>query len=116
VKVSARHGQLGDEMYQQIREKAEKLLTYFDRVAMIEVTIDLRGDAKKAEILLNAEHKHDFVARAEAADPLQAVAAAVDKMKQQIKHYKDKIQDHRRDPSHNGSPAPAPTRKPAAPE
>jgi putative sigma-54 modulation protein len=115
VKVSARHGQLGDEMHQQIREKAEKLLTYFDRVALIEVTIDLRGESKKAEILLNAEHKHDFVAHAEAADPLQAVAAAVDKMKQQIKHYKDRIQDHRRDPSHNGGPAAAP-RKPAAPE
>ena len=100
VKVSARHGQLGDEMYQQIRDKAEKLLTYFDRVTMIEVTVDLRGEAKKAEILLNAEHKHDFVSRAESPDPLLAVAAAVDKMKQQITHYKEKIQDHRRDPAH----------------
>lgn len=102
VKVSARHGHLGDELHQQIQDRAEKLLHYFDRVAMIEVTIDLRGDDKKAEVLLNAEHKHDFVARAEAPDPLQAVAAAVDKMKQQLTHYKEKIQDHRRAPSHNG--------------
>ena len=103
VKVSARHGHLGDEMNQQIQERAEKLLHYFDRVAMIEVTLDLRGESKKAEVLLNAEHKHDFVAHAEAADPLQAVAAAVDKMKQQIKHYKERLQDHRRDPSHGGT-------------
>jgi len=102
VKVSARHGHLGDELHQQITEKAEKLLHYFDRVALIEVTLDLRGEEKMAEILLNAEHKHDFVARGEAADPLQAVVAAVDKMKQQINHYKEKLQDHRRDPSHNG--------------
>ena len=26
---------------------------------------------------------------------------AADKIKQQIKHYKEKLQDHRRDPSHN---------------
>ena len=106
VKVSARHGQLGDDLHRQIEDKAQKLLHYFDRVAQIEVTIDLRGDAKKAEILLNAEHKHDFVARGEAADPLQAVAAAVDKMKQQIRHYKERIQDHRRDPSHNNNGGP----------
>lgn len=102
VKVSARHGHLGDELHGQVTEKAEKLLHLFDRVSLIEVTIDLRGDDKKAEVLLNAEHKHDFVARAEAADPLQAVAAAIEKMKQQIRHYKEKIQDHRRAPSHGG--------------
>jgi putative sigma-54 modulation protein len=108
VKVTARHGHLGEDIQQMIREKAEKLLHYFDRVSLIEVTIDLRGEAKRAEILLNAEHKHDFIAQAEAADPVLAVAAATDKMKQQIKHYKEKLQDHRRDPSHNGGGAVAP--------
>jgi putative sigma-54 modulation protein len=106
IKVSARHGQLGDELHKQVQDKAEKLLHYFDRVTLIEVTLDLRGEEKKAEILLNAEHKHDFVARGMAADPLHAVMAAVDRMKQQIKHYKEKLQDHRRDPSHNGGPTP----------
>ena len=27
---------------------------------------------------------------------------AIDKIKQQIKHYKEKLQDHRRDPSTGG--------------
>lgn len=102
VKVSARHGHLDEAQLQQIREKAEKLLTFFDRVTMIEVTIDMRGEAKKAEILVNAEHKHDFVARAEAADILPAVAAAIDRAKSQLSHYKERVQEHRRDPSHNG--------------
>jgi len=102
VKVSARHGHLADDTQQMIREKAEKLLHFFDRVSQIEVTIDLRGEAKRAEVLLNAEHKHDFVAQADGPDPVQAVAAAVEKMKQQVKHYKEKIQDHRRDASPGG--------------
>jgi len=32
---------------------------------------------------------------------LTALNLAADKIKQQIKHYKEKLQDHRRDPSHN---------------
>ncbi len=102
VKVSVRHGQLDDAVQADIREKAEKLLHYFERVSLIEVTLDLRGLEKKAEILLNAEHKHDFVAQAEAEDVIVAMTAAVEKMKHQINHYKEKIQDHRRAPSHGG--------------
>jgi putative sigma-54 modulation protein len=102
VKVSARHGHLDETAQAEIREKAEKLLHFFERVSQIEVTVDLRGLEKKAEILLNAEHKHDFVSAGEAADLMAAVTIAVDKMKQQIKHYKEKIQDHRRNPSHGG--------------
>ncbi len=100
IKVSARHGHLDAATHEKIREKVEKLLHYFERVSQIEVTVDLSGDEKKAEILLNAEHKHDFVAHAQAPDVLTAVAASIDKMKIQLNHYKEKIQDHRRDPAH----------------
>jgi putative sigma-54 modulation protein len=43
-----RHGHLNDSAQQFIREKAEKLMHYFDRLTMIEVTVDLRGDEKHA--------------------------------------------------------------------
>jgi putative sigma-54 modulation protein len=106
VKVSARHGQLSDEHQAEIAEKAEKLLTYFERISMIEVTVDLANhDTKhqmKVEILVNAEHKHDFVAHHSDPDLSAAVNGAIDKIKQQVKHYKEKVQDHRRNPSHGG--------------
>lgn len=106
VKVSARHGQLSDEHQAEIAEKAEKLLHYFERISMIEVTIDLSEHAhphqKKVEILVNAEHKHDFVAHHTDPDLTAAVNGAIDKIKQQVKHYKEKVQDHRRNPSHGG--------------
>lgn len=106
VKVSARHGQLSDEHQAEIAEKAEKLLHYFERISMIEVTVDLADhDAKrqkKVEILVNAEHKHDFVAHHSDEDLGAAVNGAIDKIKQQVKHYKEKVQDHRRNPSHGG--------------
>lgn len=106
VKVSARHGHLTEEQAAPLREKAEKLLTFFDRLTFIEVTVDFHKtkttDALSVEILATAEHKHEFVGRGEGADLAVALHAASDKVTQQIKHYKERVQDHRRDPSHNG--------------
>lgn len=96
IKVSARHGHLTEDHQLEIRQKAEKLLHYFDRITMIEVTVDL-GDKlrKKVEVLVDAEHKHDFVARDEHEELLGAVDLAVDRIKHQIHRYKEKIQDRR---------------------
>jgi putative sigma-54 modulation protein len=102
VKIAARHGHLSEQHQAQIAEKAEKLLQYFDRITMIEVTVDFSKDAKSVELRVDAEHKHDFVAIAENGDLMSALSAAMDKMKQQIRHYKERKQDHRRDPSHGG--------------
>jgi putative sigma-54 modulation protein len=104
VTVTARHGHLDDDTQKQLQEKAEKLLTYFDRLTSIGVIADLhrdRADQVRTEITARAEHKHEFVAVESAPDVLAAFHLAADKIKQQIKHYKEKLQDHRRDPSHN---------------
>jgi putative sigma-54 modulation protein len=101
ITVSARHGHLTEEHQGQIRDKASKLLTFFDRITMIEVTCDLAQSPKWCEIRVDAEHKHDFVSHGTHDDLMGATTIAIDKMKQQIKHYKERAQDHRRDPSHN---------------
>ncbi len=104
VTVSARHGHLDDAIQLALQDKAEGLLRYFDRLTSIGVTVDLhrdRGENVRVEILAKAEHKHEFIATEPAADVVAAFNLAADKIKQQIKHYKEKLQDHRRDPSHN---------------
>ena len=108
VTVSARHGHLSDEIQAQLKEKAEKLLHFFNRLTMIEVTVDLHKghDGKlKVEIVATAEHKHEFVGRDEDTDVLHAFTRAAAHVKQQITHHKEKIQDHRRDPAHGESGA-----------
>ena len=98
VTVSARHGHLNDETQKELQEKAEKLLHYFDRLTSIVVTVDLHRDRDHklgVEILAHAEHKHEFVAHDRDAEIEQAFHMATDKIKQQIKHYKEKLQDHR---------------------
>jgi putative sigma-54 modulation protein len=102
IKIAARHGHLSDEHQQQLREKAEKLLHYFARITMIVLTVDLQDKAfKEVELLVDAEHKHDFIAKDQHEDLLTAADMAIDRIKHQINRYKEKIQDHRRDPSHN---------------
>jgi putative sigma-54 modulation protein len=106
VTVSARHGHLTDDAHKQLQDKAEKLLHYFDRLTSIVVTVDLHREREgkvAVEILAHAEHKHEFIAVDHDIDIGHAFTLAADRIKQQIKHYKEKIQDHRRDPSHNNN-------------
>ena len=102
VAITCRHGDLkqGDQDY--IGQKSEKLLTYFERVTAIEVTVDFEGkDRVKVEILVDTEHKHNFVA-SDAGESMRATFdQALHKMEQQIRKYKEKLQDHRRTPPTN---------------
>jgi putative sigma-54 modulation protein len=98
IKIAARHGHLSDSAQQVIRDKAQKLTHFFERLTMIEVTVDLKDDIKIAEFLVQAEHKHDFVARESNGEIQVAVDLALDKVIHQLRRYKEKIQDHRRTP------------------
>lgn len=110
IKISARHGHLSEATQQFIRDKVQKLPRIFDRLMMIEVTVDLKDEVNKVvELLVSAEHKHDFVAREQNSDILAALDLVMDKLESQVRRYKEKIQDHRRRPSAGdvtGAPTP----------
>lgn len=95
VKVTSRHGTIRDDVRQHIVSKAEKLLTFFERVTQIEVTVDFQHEQARVEILVDAEHKHDFVASDENAEVQAAFDSALQKVEQQIRKYKEKVQNHR---------------------
>lgn len=102
IKVTTRHGHLSDDHQDQIREKVGRLEHHFPRLMMIEVIVDNREDHKKVELLVSAEHKHDFVASDTNKDLFAAVDLVIDKLDQQVRKYKEKIQDHRRTPPMGG--------------
>lgn len=101
IVVTSRHGHLSSEHQKEVEAKVGKLLHYFNRVESINVTLNLEHQhgPKDAEIHLNAEHKHDFVAKDTDNDIFVAVDKALAKMEHQIRKYKEKIQDHRRAPA-----------------
>lgn len=97
VAITSRHGTITDENHDYISQKSEKLLTYFERVTAIDVTIDFEKDRVKVEILVDTEHKHNFVSHDTGDDVIPTFDQSLHKMEQQIRKYKEKIQDHRRD-------------------
>lgn len=100
IKVTTRHGHLSEEHQQQIRDKVARLEHHFPRLMQIEVIADVKDSENKVELLVSAEHKHDFVATATHGEMMGAVDLVLDKLDQQIRKYKDKIQDHHRSPNH----------------
>ena len=99
VAITCRHGSLHAETRTHVTEKAEKLLTYFDRITAIQVTFEFSNGSATAEVLVDAEHKHNFVATETAAEAGVAFDGALAKMEQQLRKYKERIQNHRGAPS-----------------
>lgn len=97
VAISCKHGHLNASQQEYITRKSEKLLTYFERVTAINVTVAFDNGGVRVEILVDAEHKHNFVANDHGDDVIPTFDLALHKMEHQIKKYKEKIQDHRRD-------------------
>lgn len=102
IEISTRHCELSGEQQTYLHDKAEKLLKYFGRLMAIEVAVDHGKHAWEIEILVSAEHKHDFVAREAAATPEMTMDLCVHKIEQQLRRYKEKVQHHKGDATHDG--------------
>lgn len=99
TKISVRHGQVSEATRAKIAAKLDKLHRVFERLTAIELTIDLeRKDNASVELLVSAEHKHDFVATESAGELMAAVDGVLPKLEQQLRKYKEKVQDHHRFP------------------
>lgn len=99
VIVTMRHGHVMEETKERLARQAEKLTRIYDRLTSIELVVDLHDASHpKVDLLVSAEHKHDFVAHEESDVLLTAVEKVVHKMERQIRKYKEKTIDQHRDP------------------
>ena len=94
IQITARHGSLEPEAQTYLHDKAEKLLKYFGRLMAIEIEADHRKHEWQVEIFVSAEHKHDIVARETAATPEAAMDLCLHKVENQLRRYKERVQDH----------------------
>jgi len=95
VAITCRHGSISQSSHDYMTQKAEKLLTYFGRVTSIGITVDFSHGKAQVELLVDTEHRHDLVSTETDSDAVAAFDKALHKMEQQIRKYKEKIQDHR---------------------
>ncbi len=95
VAITCRHGTISQSTHDYMTQKVEKLLTLFGRVTSIGITVDFSNGKSTVEILVDAEHRHDLVAMDTDDEATVAFDRALHKMEQQLRKYKEKIQDHR---------------------
>lgn len=99
INVSTRHGHLSESSQEKIRAKLEKMTRLFERLSAIEVTVDLEHkDAPHVDLRVSAEHKHDFVATESGGELMAVLDGAIHKIEQQLRKYKQKVQDHHKGP------------------
>jgi putative sigma-54 modulation protein len=99
IKIATRHGHLSAATQAKIMAKVGRLSRYFERLAAIEVTVDLEHETTPAvDIRVDAEHKHDFVATEQSGDLWRSVDGAVQKLEQQLRKYKEKVLGRHRQP------------------
>lgn len=97
IRISTRHGNVSDETQSRIRAKVEKLTRLFDRLTAIEVTIDLkRREEPSVDLRVSAERKREFVASNRSGELMGSVDQVIRKLEQQLRKYKEKIQDRHR--------------------
>jgi putative sigma-54 modulation protein len=96
INISARHGHLSEATQEKITTKLNKMSRLFDRLTAIELTADLEDrDHPTVDLRVSAEHKHDFVASERSGDLMASVDGALHKIEQQLRKYKEKVQEHR---------------------
>jgi putative sigma-54 modulation protein len=97
INISVRHGHLSEDTRVKITTKVEKLARLFERLTAIEVTVDLEHEQNPiVDVRVSAEHKHDFVAAEQSSGLMAALDGVIHKLEQQLRKYKEKVQDHHR--------------------
>ena len=61
------------------------------------MTVDLEHEENPTvDIKVSAEHKHDFVAAEQSTSLMAALDGVIHKLEQQLRKYKEKVQNHHR--------------------
>ena len=96
INVSSRHGHLSGASQSKIVSKVSRLKRYFSRLTALNVTVDLENASlPTVEIVASAEHFHDMVSREHSGHLWRSVDGAVQKLEQQLRKHKEKVQDHK---------------------
>ena len=97
INISTRHGHISDETEERITEKLEKLPRIYDRITAIELIIDLEhSEMLRVDLKASAKHKPDFLASSTSGNLLGSIDQVIEKLEQQLRKYKGKVQDRHR--------------------
>jgi putative sigma-54 modulation protein len=106
INISTRHGHVSENTQAILREKFDRLNRLYDRVSSIELTIDLEHPDTPAVDLRVTAKKHEFVATGQADNLVASVDVVIEKMEQQLRKHKERVQDRHRGAGHRQAELP----------
>ena len=95
ISVVERRGGVSEEAKQYARDKAGKLLKFYDRIQQIEVIFSSQAQQSRVEMIVTADHKLTFVGSEAHDDVFAAVDLVSDKLKGQITRHKEKFRNRK---------------------
>jgi len=90
ILVSGRHVEVTDEVRDYVTTKANRLTKYYNRIHEIEVILDHEKEQFSAEMIVRADQKHTFVAKATGPDTFALIDEIVLKLERQLNKHKEK--------------------------
>ena len=90
IEVTARHFKAPQELKDLVAREVLKLERYFDGMISCHIVLSRENGYDMAEIIAHSK-KRQFTVIEEDPKIERAVASAIDKLKTQVKRYKDKL-------------------------
>jgi putative sigma-54 modulation protein len=95
ISVVERRGNVSDDAKDYARDKANRLLRFYDRIQQIEVIFTNEALHNEVEFIVTADHKLTFVGTEKHEDVFAAVDLVMDKLKSQITRHKEKFRNRK---------------------
>lgn len=95
VTVSSRHMEVSPALKTYAEQKADKLTKYYDRIQEIEVIFDAAKDSQSVEMIVNAEHRREFIAHHGGDDAYACVDECIAKLERQLSDHKKMIRNRK---------------------
>jgi len=95
INVTARHMKITPEIKALAREKAEKLVHYFDRIKRVEIILNHDGKLYNVEMIITGTRGLTLVGKLSDRLYLVALDMVVEKMERQLTRLKEKLRNRR---------------------
>lgn len=98
LQITARQFTASDQLQNYVRRKIEKLERYYDGITDVRVILSKNGTPEAHVVEMSANVlKQQLVANASGSTHEEAVDECSDRLKRQVKRYKDKLRDTKKD-------------------
>lgn len=92
--ITGRHVQVSERLKEHAEKKVGRLEKYFNQIVDTQMIVFEEKKGKKVELIIFADGAK-FYASEEGADFYSCIDVLLDKLDQQVKKYKEKMQDHK---------------------